>query len=383
VKPLKKERNIKRNKLVISIFIFILPLFSVFSDGITISLEKAHELEKQGKSAQASLIYQEWLKQNTNHPELYQVLCHFSEIEENPLTVLSVLQKYRQFIKNQKQQHLIEKQIALMHEMLCDVEQAIYYYKLAFSDLKLWANDIILLNPAKLLISQGLYEQAKEWLYKISDFLKDDLPYAEALFLTAKLNILLQNQELALKILLHMKSKYQKTGIYAKCLLALIELYLEQGKKSEAQAIFFELQKYCTHAPEFVLADLILNETKNKKPIIDFYPLPYRYLKPIQVIDKSHATTSENNQKENTPNTSSSQNEYFICIGSFTIHENARILLENLSDKRLDAEIMKKTIKDKEYFRVVLAHKYTYTQALEIVNQLKKLGFKESFLIKD
>jgi len=380
---LKKERKIKENRILIIIFILFFPLFSTFGDAVSINLQNALELEKQGKTAQASLIYQEWLKNNSTHPEFYKVLYHFSAIEENPLTILSVLQKYSQFIKNQQQKHLIEKHIALIYELLGDIDHAIYYYKLAFTDLAAWKNDTSLLYPAKLLVAKGLYEQAKEWLYTISGFLLDDISYAEALFLTAKINILLQHKEKALKILLHIKSRFQKSDILAKCLLALIEFYLEQGEKAEAQAIFSELEKDFAHTPEYVLADLIVNGAKNKKILIDFYPLPYRYLETTQLGEESHSAISVQKEAETIPDKTPVQDKYHICVGSYQVYKNANIQLQELSDKGLKAEIIEKEIKGKRYFRVVIKHGYNYEQAQNFIIQLKNSGFKESFLIKE
>ena len=166
-------------------------------------------------------------------------------------------------------------------------------------------------------------------------------------------------------------------------MLALIEFYLALGKKTEASALHDELRKKYNRSPEYILADLLLDSAKDKKIIIDFYPLPYRYLGAVRPAEKPHVGTSTQPAETRDPSPAPVGNEYSICVGSFRVYENADARLQELTAKGIKTRITEKQIKGKQYFRVVIVGEYSYTQAKEFISRLSHLGFTESFLIKE
>jgi tetratricopeptide (TPR) repeat protein len=381
---MKKEKEIKENKLIPIILLFLIICANGFADSSSDSLQDARELEKQGKNAQASLLYQEWFKGNQNHSDFFQVLLHFSDVEESPFTILSIYALYLDVLKDGRQKHLLEQRIALLYELLGEFDRALSYYKAAYGDIHMWENDRALLDPAKLLLAQGLYTQAEDWLIIVKPVLKEDDVYAEMAFLMTKIYILSHQEEKAIRLLLKIKAKFRNSHILPQSLLELIELYCEKGAAADAQSVFNELETRFAHSPEHELAAMVIGPPAAAAPLIDFYPLPYRYLSDPQADTQLHTEVPE--QTQNRPEsveTAQEKKPYLVCVGSFRVRENARQRQSELKSKGISAQLCEKTVKNQLYYRVVLENDYTYDQGRQMIDTLKGLGYGESFLIKN
>jgi len=348
-----------------------------YTDSSVINLKDAQELEKAGKLAQASLLYQEWFKANTGNPNFYQLLLHFGEIEENPFTILSVYEQYLSVIKDRASKHRLEQRIALLYELLGDLDQAFDYYKLAFADLSMWKNNPVLLNPAKLLLAQGLYGRAQDWLYTVKPVLTDNEVYADTAFLMTKIYIISQQKDKAIGLLLKMETKFRGSPIIPKCLLELIELYLGKGDKTSARSVFETLKTDYSTSPEYELAKRLLHPADTSTAAIDFYPLPYRFL------GNNTITAAKNNKQPEAQEQKQDKLPYIVCVGSFRVLKNADLRIGELAERGIQSHIMEKRIKDTTYFRVVVKNTYTYKQAQDITKQLHAMGYKGSFITKD
>ncbi len=381
---MKKEKEIKKNKLVPIILLFLLLCANAFADSSSAALQDAKELEKEGKYAQASLLYQEWFKLNKNHPDFFMVLLHFSDIEEDPFTILSVYESYLGNFKDDRQKHLLEQRMALLYELLGDFDSALSYYRSAYGDIHMWENDRALLDPAKLLLAQGLYTQAEDWLFNVRSVLRDNDVYAEVVFLMTKIYIISQQKEKAILLLQKLTAKFKNSPIISQSLLELIELYLEKGDTTDAQSAFSELETRYARSPEHELAIVLLTPTADPAPLIDFYPLPYRFLAHKQPDAEVH-TESPGPCVKNHEDVSGTQvkNLYSVCVGSFSVLDNARQRQSELKSKGIASRISQKLIKDRVFYRVVVEDDYTYEQGQNMIETLKGLGYLESFLIKE
>jgi cell division protein FtsN len=258
------------------------------------------------------------------------------------------------------------------------------YYRSAYSDVSMWENNSALLDPAKLLLAQGRYDQAQDWIFTVKPALKDDEVYAEAVFLMTRIYIISQQKEKAVQLLLKLKSKFRNSQMIPKCLLELMELYLEKGDTKDAEAAFTELDTQYGRTPEHELARNLQQPEADYSPLIDFYPLPYRFLGNTQPEIEIHADVSPQNEKQPASVSSTQgENPYHVCVGSFRVFENARQRQDELKSKGINSQISQKLIKNQTYYRVSVENSYNYEQAQHMIDTLKGLGYGESFIVKE
>jgi len=370
---------LKRNKISTFLFIFAIYTLPFLSTQPTkISLANAENLEKQGKTEQALIIYEEWLKINKNDPQVYNILNRISELEKNPFRILDIFIEYTPAVKDPYKKSKLYKEIALLWEMLGRIESALDYYKLAYKDLKYSDKDVSLLNLAKLFIEQGLLIEAENWIKMIINQIKDKEILAESYYLLAEIYTSLNKLSIAHSYLILIKNQYPHTYTYPKCLLHLLQIYIINSNKEKIELIFSELEEKYTNTPEYELALSLIN--KNKTGYTFFLPSPHR------LIGTEDILTSDTNKKvdDNKAHTEEPESEetqlVFIQVGSYTMRENAEYMVKELIEKGFEARIVNKKISGTLYYRVVVGKPSSEDKAQILMLKLKGEGY-EGYLI--
>lgn len=336
-----------------------------------LSLEHIREIEKEEQLEQASELYLRWLETNTDAPEFVSVLIHVADIESNPFIALNVLLSNLSTIDNSSERVLVLKRIALLNELLGNLELAESYYESTLELLRKEPDeeaDIdIELSIVCILFEEGRLLEAKERLEDLITSKRQIHPNAKILLLLGRIHMMEGDYIEAKRCYEQVLQEIPENDYYSQALIGMYDVSIEEGDEEKANAFLEELKARFQRTPEYLL---YFNDISTRSFIT-----PLVLIKP-----KKSSRVGLNADKSSTQ--SIGDTLVHIQTGSFTSRENALYMVNELSKKGFEAEIVESNLPNKTYHRVMLIEAYHPDQTLEVLLKLKEAGF-EGFRVFD
>jgi tetratricopeptide (TPR) repeat protein len=363
-KQMKRQKPDSMKLFFAFLAVFVLILSRIAAEE-TLSLSQIRELEKTVAATEARDQYIRWLKANPADGSFAEALARYVEIELDPANLVSTLSELLRLTADKTLKSGILAQMALTEEILGQLEKASGHYLQAFDGVDGENRFPYAYKAAQLLLEQGDTTEALELADKILSGSGDDPLKKETLLLKAKILLLDDQAGKAKELLLPLLEQTRESELYPRVLFHYIEALYSTGNEAEAGTRLSELQSLSKSNPDTAIASFLLSGMSGERIKIIQTPNTLKYLKSFSQKPKTE-----------TPGTLA-----YIQLGSFSAIENAQVLLAALQAKKLEGEIIERTVKEKKYYKVVMKTTDNPDAVNALLSMLKTYGY-EGFLIK-
>ncbi len=347
--------------LFLSLFLCIFGTVNLSAD----ILSEAEALEKSGKYREAADLYTQWLEKNQDSTVFYKTLLHAAEIDPDPQSEIQTLSKFLPLIKNNAGRYEILIRIAVIRELLGEIDGAQKDYVKA--SLYASGDDYFRALSASscLLIEKGEYDSALTQAEIV--FRNAESPYEKekSIILLSKIYIISGETEPAFQILESLSN--ESTALSTEYYLWIHFIGVNFGSAKMEEEGMKGLARLYPDSPEIEMA----------RGNIAYYPSAAYYM---GLYSPEIPKQTENAEPDN-PGTAVTVDDPPIVIqaGSFSKKVNAEHLVKELDKKGYDAGIRQIQINDNTYYRVILLD-IGPDNLNETLLELKDHGF-EGFLL--
>ncbi len=338
-------------KVFLTGFILFFILFPCFA-----GIDEARNAYKKGNTAEALLIYEDWLSENRYSDNFSSVLFEISKLSGNIDKITLLLEKQINFVSERDDRKNLYERLAQFYALSANLHKAqIYYQKAALINLDL-IDYRMLLESAKILLLKGELLSAEAQLEEIIINSSDkSITTRSKLFFTI-LKILNSDDDIDFSL-----SPLEKPeSIYLMYIIAKTNTKtVIMGKLTEKIVNNFE------ESPE---AGLIRNELSQLPDIITSFALLNNGGLKDQKLYEKLADNLNSSREEIIHN-------YMIQTGSFRDPENAHYLSIDLKKQGFNPIVEEQIINTIKYYKVLLY----FSSRDEISNaliRLKEEGFE-------
>jgi tetratricopeptide (TPR) repeat protein len=356
-------------------------------------LDQADELVLSGENEKALVLYREWLDTSTDSPDFFTILQKTIQVSGSSAEIIELTESYGNFITDPSDKNMLYKNSAEVAELSGRFEPAQKFYETAFLSDPQQKDYISLLNSAALLLETGDLEKGEFQARLVMNTASGSSAKPRAVLLLSRL--------------LYWQGKISDAAV-------LLENYID-SEDGESSTDFDSLARYYLYQikiladededakriSEELIADypgrletMLLESSISSKAIaqIQPFPSPTMFLKeiPIETVGSSGKDNPGSSRDSEPQPADQPDRKGYIQTGSFSVHENAEYMAEDLRREGFDVIIEPVIIQSRTYHKVIIPIKDVPPAALRSNSQevqkylitLKEKGF-EGFFYSD
>jgi tetratricopeptide (TPR) repeat protein len=309
--------------------------------------------------------YIRWLKANPKDGSFREAMERYLDIEPDPGSLVSTLTGLLELTADKPLRTEMLAQMALTEEILGQWEKAGGHYLQAAGEQEGENGYPYLLKAARLMMEQGLTGDALELTGRIVSGSKDIGLILESTLLKAKVLLLDDRAQEARDMLSPLIDQAKDSEIYPRILFQYTEALYAAGDEALAGTILAQLRSLSETNPDYAIASFLVSGRSNERIKIIQTPNTLKYLKNLSTKTRTGDPAAM----------------AYVQVGSFSVLENAKVLLSALQAGKMDAGILEKVVKDKKYYKVVVKTTDNPDAINALISTLKTMGY-EGILIK-